>query len=122
MSVGDVLSYWPVAVGILAVIAAVVIGVVVFCRMPPKQQKEMIIQWLLQAVVKAEKELGGGTGKVKLSVVYDEFKKVFPVISTFLPFAKFSAFVDEALESMRDMLSSNVNVAEYVNGGELAKD
>lgn len=122
MSISDVLSYWPVAVGVLAVVAVVVVVVIAFCQLPFKQQQEMIIQWLLQAVIKAEKELGGGTGKVKLSVVYDEFKKVFPVISAFLPFEKFSLFVDKALESMRDMLSSNMNVAEYVNGGEPGVD
>lgn len=73
-----------------------------------------IKEWLLYAVVLAEKELGSGTGRVKLRYVYDMFMERFPVLSKLIPFGAFSTFVDNSLDKMRDMLNSNVNVKNYI--------
>ena len=41
--------------------------------MPSDKQLSKVREWLLYAVTKAEKELGGGTGQIKLRYVYDMF-------------------------------------------------
>lgn len=64
----------------------------------------------------AEKQLGGGTGQLKLRLVYDWFVQKFPVVAAVLPFRVFSAWVDTALETMKKWLEDNKNVANYVGG------
>jgi hypothetical protein len=80
-----------------------------------KIYKKKIEVWLLQAVIQAEKQLGSGTGKVKLSFVYDMFLTRFPVVSKLISFNTFSSLVDEVLVTMRELLEKNVFVNNYVN-------
>lgn len=68
------------------------------------------------AVTTAEKELGGGTGQLKLRYVYDLFVNRYPVAAKVVPFETFSTWVDEALEDMKNMLKSNVAAREFVSG------
>lgn len=84
-------------------------------------QKQKVIEWLKWAVTEAERMLGQKTGQLKLHQVYDWFCAQFPVVSAIVPFAVFAAWVDVALETMRDWLGSNKNVAAYV-GGEGSAD
>jgi hypothetical protein len=74
----------------------------------------MIKQWLILAVVEAEKKLGEKTGQLKLRYVYDLFIKRFKFASKLITFEQFSALVDEALEVMRLMIQQNQNVANYI--------
>lgn len=71
-------------------------------------------EWLKYAVTLAEKELGSGTGQLKLRQVYDWFVDTFPVFSKILPFAIFSKMVDSALEWLRIELEKNNNIKIYV--------
>ena len=93
--------------GIVLIITAVYLVV---------NQKNKVIEWLKYAVSEAEKMLGSGTGQLKLRLVYDWFCEKFPVVAAILPFRVFSSWVDVALETMRDWLSTNRNVAGYVGG------
>lgn len=86
-----------------------------FFKAGKARQIEIILEWLLLAVIRAEKELGTGTGQVKLRFVYDLFIDKFKVVSFFITFSQFSLLVDQALETMRTMISSNKQVEEYVN-------
>ena len=79
--------------------------------------EKRIKKWLLQAVVQAEKELGSGTGKVKLSTVYDMFIVRFPIVSKLISFNTFSSFVDDVLVTMRELLESNKSLKEYIDYG-----
>lgn len=72
-------------------------------------------EWLKYAVTMAEKELGSGTGQLKLREVYDWFLEMFPVFGKIVPFSIFSKWVDLALEWMREQLESNKNISNYVN-------
>lgn len=110
----DFLSNWPVIVGIAAVIAAVVIGIAKFAGLPTAAQIAKIKEVLLVWVIQAEKELGGGTGQVKLRYVYDLFVARFPSIAKLIKFETFSGWVDEALQQMRELLKSNENLEAYV--------
>lgn len=73
-------------------------------------------EWMLWAVTKAEKELGSGTGKLKLRYVYDMFVTKFPWLEGVISFEMVSMMVDDALEEMREMLETNKAVQEFVNG------
>ena len=75
--------------------------------MPSDKQLNKVREWLLYAVTKAEKELGAGTGKLKLRYVYDMFVARFEWLAKVITFDMFSMMVDEALEQMRTMLDSN---------------
>lgn len=107
---------WPLIVAALAVIAAVVAAVARFVGLPTEKQLEKVKEWLLWAVTEAEKDLGGGTGKLKLRQVYDLFVQRFPWLAKAVSFELFSSLVDEALEEMREMLDNNQAVKAFVEG------
>lgn len=86
-----------------------------FFKLSKEKQIEMLQQWLILAVVQAEKELGGGTGQVKLRFVYDMFMQKFKFLSKVITFQQFSDLVDEALKAMKLMIQNNKNVADYIN-------
>ena len=65
---------------------------------------------------KAEKELGGGTGQIKLRYVYDMFVARFTWLARVISFEAFSMMVDEALERMKKMLESNKAMQTLVSG------
>lgn len=110
----SVIVDWTQALVWAVVLAAVVYSVIKFVRMPSEEQIRIIKECLLNWVVKAEAELGAGTGKVKLSEVYGQFVKAFPVLKTAVSFDTFSGWVDEALDQMRQMLQSNQNLCDVV--------
>ena len=62
----------------------------------------------------AEKELGSGTGQIKLRQVYDMFIERFPVFSKLIPFMMFSSWVDTALEFLKDQIEKNNKIKEFV--------
>ena len=82
--------------------------------MPTEDQIEAVKQWLLWAVIQAEKDLGSGTGKLKLRQVYDLFVTKFPWVAKYVTFTNFSIWVDEALIEMRRLLESNVFISTFV--------
>ena len=105
---------WYILVAIIAVVAAAAIIIKKFLNLPRKQQLAKVKEWLLFAVIKAEKELGGGTGQVKLRYVYDMFIVRFPGLSTVITFDLFSKMVDEALDKMRELLENNEKIENYI--------
>ena len=106
---------WPLLVAAIAVIAVAAIYVVNFFKKPGSEQLAKVKEWLLYAVVQAEKELRGGTGQIKLRYVYDMFVTKFPVVSNFVTFETFSYMVDEALIKMRHLLETNEKIEAYVD-------
>ena len=108
-----IVENYAVIIAIIALVVAAVVSAVVFFKMPTEKQIAAVKEWLLYAVTQAEKELGGGTGQLKLRYVYDLFISKFPWAS-FIKFETFSGWVDEALEEMKHLLSTNDKVAAYV--------
>ena len=106
---------WALIVAIVAVIATAAFIIIHFYRLPKEEQIEKVKQWLLWAVTQAEKQLGSGTGQLKLRYVYDMFIMRFPYISRFVTFDMFSMMVDEALDKMRELLETNKQIENYVN-------
>ncbi len=109
-----IFDYWYILIAAIAVVVIAGILIYNFVKIPPNQQLAKVQEWLLYAVVAAERELGSGTGQIKLRMVYDMFVGKFPSVAKILTFDSFSALVDGALERMNKMLSENKNLAEYV--------
>lgn len=111
-----IVENWFLIVALTAGVGSIAYAVYKFTGMPTEQQIKNIKEWLLLAVTTAEKELGGGTGQLKLRYVYDLFVNRYPIAAKVVPFEMFSSWVDEALENMRDMLKNNVAAREFVSG------
>ena len=102
---------------IIILIVAILICILVagFLKLGKDKQIKIINEWLLLAVIKAEKELGDGTGQVKLRYVYDLFIDKFRFASMFISFNQFSILVDAALVIMREMVSNNDQIKNYIS-------
>ncbi len=107
---------WYVAVGFMALGAAVVLVLWRFVQLPSAVQLEKVQSWLLLAVSEAERKLGGGTGELKLRLVYDKFLGKFPWLAKVVSFKRFEEMVKKALAEMEKMLAENKNAREYVEG------
>ncbi|MDO4562231.1 MAG: hypothetical protein Q4C12_00195 [Clostridia bacterium] len=114
-------AYWIEIVSCILIVIGTITGIVKFLSQPKAKQIEQIKAWLLGAVTLAEAEFGSGTGKIKLSVVYDAFVEKFPWIAKFLSFTIFGKYVDEALVEMRKLLSTNEAVAAIVESPDSIK-
>jgi len=107
---------WYIIVALIAVAALVAILAYRFFKQPTGEQLAKVQEWLLWAVTEAEKELGGGTGKLKLRQVYDLFVTRFPWLAPVIGFEHFSSMVDKALVEMRKLLDTNSAVKALVEG------
>ena len=103
-----------IIVALVIVAIALVCGIIWFVKLPKDKKIANIKEWLKFAVVDAEKELGSGTGQLKLRMVYNMAVKQFPFIVQLIPFDTFSGWVDEALDWMRDQLAENKVTQSYV--------
>lgn len=101
--------WWIVALAVIAITFIIIAFV---------GNNNKMKQALLYLVTTAEKELGSGTGALKLQAVYNKFIEKFPIISTFVPYSVFCKFVDEALDKMEELLKNNIAVKEYVENKE----
>ena len=100
---------------VLIICALGLIGAIYnFFTQTKEQQINNIKEWLLYAVLDAERLLGSNTGRVKLRYVYDLFVSKFRVMSFIISFEQFSMLVDEALDVMRDLIENNQAVKAIV--------
>ena len=68
-----ILNNWYILLAVAAILGAAGIAVYRFLWLPRETQLAKVREWLLWAVTRAEQELGGGTGRLKLRQVYDLF-------------------------------------------------
>lgn len=113
-----IINYWYIILAVVAILAVAAAAIYRYFGLPRETQLAKVREWLLWAVTGAEKELGGGTGKLKLRQVYDLFVLRFPWLVRVVSFELFSGMVDEALEEMRRMLQTNTAVKALVEGGD----
>jgi hypothetical protein len=109
------ISNWVLIIIIIAAIAAIGYEIYIFIKTPKTEQIAKIKEWLLYAVTIAEKELGSGTGQIKLSYVYNMFLTKFPYLSKIISFEYFSNLVDEVLDEFKNILEQNSNLQNYIN-------
>ena len=100
-----IVENWYIVVGLLALFVGLF-----YVRLNDVQE------WLLGVVTEAEKQMGSGTGQLKLRQVYDKFLEKFPLLSVLVPFKMFAEMVDKALAKMRLMLAGNSFAQSYVEG------
>jgi hypothetical protein len=98
----------------LATIVVVIYFIRNFLSISSDEQIQKVKEWLLYAVAAAEKELGAGTGQLKLAYVYDKFITKFSFLVSTISFEKFSEMVDEVLEQFKEILESNENIEDYI--------
>ncbi len=110
------INNWYVMVAVTAILAGAGYSVYIFIKKSSTEQLKSLKEWMLWAVTKAEKELGSGTGKLKLRYVYDMFITKFPWLRNTISFEIVSMMVDDALEEMRIMLERNKAVKDFVSG------
>lgn len=103
-------NWYLIVIGI-CIIAVAILAFIKFTKSSNNEKYEQIRGWLLQAVILAEQEYGSGTGKMKLSAVYDAFCIALPWFAKTLSFELFSKFVDDALEEAKGILAKNQNMA-----------
>lgn len=108
------LEYWYLWVVFLSILALAGVQAYQLLHHPSDKQLEPVRQWLVYAVIQAERELGMQTGQVKLRAVYDQFLTKFPWLGPLVPFATFTTLVDEALSEMEKLLDENDGVLAYV--------
>ncbi len=113
-----VTEYWSLFIALFAVITVGGYALYVFIKRPTTEQLAKVKEWLLYAVTKAEKELGGGTGQIKLRYVYDMFVAKFPFLVQVVSFDQFSVLVDESLDKFRALLDTNTAVKDYVTSSQ----
>ena len=111
-----IITYWYIILAVIAILVMAGVAVYRYLGLPREEQLAKVREWLLWAVTGAEKELGGGTGKLKLRQVYDLFVTRFPWLAKIVSFELFSDMVDDALDEMREMLKNNQAVKALVNG------
>jgi hypothetical protein len=104
-----------IVMGVIGLIGIAIAALYYFMTLSKDKQIQMVKNWLLLAVVEAEKALGSGTGQLKLRYVYDLFITRFKYLSLVISFSQFSMLVDEALEIMRNMIANNKQVEQYIN-------
>lgn len=109
-----VMNNWQYIFVALLLVLWLVLLVRWFVKLPKERKVAQVKQWLLSAVVEAEKALGAGTGPQKLKRVYDLFVERFPRLARMVSFETFSGWVDEALEAVKDLLEDIAAEAEEV--------
>ena len=112
-----IVNNWYIILALAAVLGVAVWYAYRYFNLPSEAQLAKVREWLLWAVTRAEQELGGGTGRLKLRQVYDLFVVRFPWLVRAVSFELFSDMVDDALDEMRKMLESNQAVKTLVEGG-----
>ena len=108
-------NHWMEIILLIVVTVEVATMLKRFSDKPTSEKIAMLKEWLLYAVAEAERELGQGTGQLKLRFVYDMALRQFPFLTMALSFDKFSDLVDEALDRFRAMLSGNTDIQSYVD-------
>ena len=111
-----IMNNWFIIIALLALSGGTIIALVRYFQMPTEEQLDKVREWLLYAVTEAEKALGGGTGQLKLHLVYDWFVERFPWMVKIISFEWFAELVDEALVEMREMLAKNEKIKAVVEG------
>lgn len=110
----NVINNWYLYIATISVVILAAMTIHQFLRKPTIEQYNQVKEWILYAVIEAEKTLGSKTGQIKLRMVWDMFLERFPHISPFVTFDMFSGWVDVALIKMREMIQTNKAVSDYI--------
>lgn len=110
-----IIENWAIIFALVCVPIVVAVWAIKFSDKPTDKQIELVKNWLLYAVLEAERIYQSGTGKLKLHYVYDQFVQKFPKLTSVITFDMFSFLVDEVLVEMREILETNKDIEAYVS-------
>ena len=80
-----------------------------------KQTKINLIEgWLKYMVILAERKFGSGTGKLKLTYVYNQFVEKWPDIAAWMSESQFNDLVNNAVKKMEE-LRRNEAINNFIN-------
>lgn len=115
---------WYLIVGGVALLGFAIWLIYGFFKMPTDKQVSKVKNWLIWACIEAERALQSGTGQLKLRQVYDMFCAVpaFTWVAKIISFETFSDWVSDALITVKEMLSTNKSLANYVYGDNAEKE
>ena len=82
-----------------------------FIKKSREEKIQVVKDWLLYAIAMAERELGSGTGRIKLGQVYEQFLLVFPQLQHVISFDTFAKLVDDVLVEFQELIEENVTIA-----------
>ena len=103
-----VLANWDFILLIVAALAAMVYAIF-------KGNKSVVMKMLYAMVTEAEKNMGGGTGSLKLaSVIEAIYPKLPAVIKMFVTDAMLKKWVEDALVLAKESWEKNTNIAQYI--------
>lgn len=106
--VNFIIANWDFILLVVAAVAAVVFAVF-------KGNKSVVMKMLYALVTEAEKNLGGGTGSLKLATVIETiYPKLPAVIKAFVTDAMLEKWVEEALTAAKTAWEKNEKIAEYI--------
>lgn len=111
-----VLNYGFIIVLLLICISALGIRLFYFAYLPSEEKIENLMNVLYWLVSEAEKDLGSGTGALKLRKVYAACVKELPWVAKLMSFNKFADYVDDALKWMRTEIEKNPKFKAYIEG------
>lgn len=103
-----ILENWDFILLIAAAVATVVYNVY-------KGNKSVIMKMLYALVTEAEKELGSGTGALKLATVIAQIYPNLPaVLKLFVTEETITKWVEDALTAAKEAWKQNAAIAEYI--------
>lgn len=106
--VNFIIANWDFILLIVAAAVAVVFAVF-------KGNKSVVMKMLYALVTEAEKNLGGGTGSLKLATVIETiYPKLPTIIKAFVTNAMLEKWVEEALAAAKTAWEKNAKIAEYI--------
>lgn len=103
-----IVANWDFILLIIAAVASVIFAIF-------KGNKGVVMKMLYALVTEAEKELGGGTGSLKLaSVIEKVYPKLPVVIKTFISEKTLQNWIEAALIAAKEAWAKNIALAQYI--------
>jgi len=113
---------WTLIVTIIGLILAIYRKIKNYLSKSEEEKKEIALtqirQSMLELVVKAEKEYGEKTGKLKRSKVFEEIYSKYPELKNIVSQEdlekQIDDIIDENLETLKKMLENNKDFEEFI--------
>lgn len=103
-----ILANWDFILLIVAAISVVVFAVF-------KGNKSVVMKMLYALVTEAEKDLGSGTGSLKLATVIEAiYPKLPAIIKMFVTDKTLQKWIEDALATAKTAWEKNANIANYI--------
>lgn len=112
--VNIIVNYWPLLIVLLSVFCCAIYIVNNFLGKTREERLENIKQWAIYACALAEKELGSGTGQLKMRATYNMFLSTFPKLANVISFETYQHIAEMALTEFKHMLETNPKVKDQI--------